>query len=387
MRIIDNITGRTRALGRLLAPGVQMPVYLLMFVTNRCNAACEHCFYWRELNEKIKDELSLAEFQRLAEALGPLLQCTLTGGSPELRNDLPEIAAIFSRTCRPANITFCMLGFSTARIVKQLAQILSENPEQRFTVAISLDGIGEEHDRLRKLPGSFDRATKTLHELGKMKTQYNNLRLAIGMTVHALNYKTVHQTARWARESLPVDLLKPILVRGDPLNREVLDRVCVPSYLNVIDEDRERLNRHQASLSPMDVVVHAKEVVQRKIISSISTTGQVPVVCSGARETAVIYPTGDVAGCELRSDILGNIRKEEYNFSKIWFNQSSKSFRASAGTSFECAGCYHHCFLSPAIFRSPEVWPAMIRAAASITWRRYTKGYSEDVTDQGIVQR
>jgi MoaA/NifB/PqqE/SkfB family radical SAM enzyme len=37
---------------RLLAPWPKMPVYLLMFVTNRCNAACDHCFYWSELNTK-----------------------------------------------------------------------------------------------------------------------------------------------------------------------------------------------------------------------------------------------------------------------------------------------------------------------------------------------
>ena len=194
------------------------------------------------------------------------------------------------------------------------------------------------------------------------------------MTVHALNYTTVHETAAWARGNLPIDLLKPILVRGDPQNRETLDRVCVSSYLNVIDRDRAWVNGTRTSrFSPMDFVVNAKEAVQRHIISTISTTGRSPVVCSGARETAVIYPTGDVAGCELRGDILGNLRSESFDFQRIWMGSRADQFRASAGKVDECRGCYHHCFLSPAIFRTPKIWPDVVRAAAAISWNGWSQ--------------
>ena len=165
---------------RLLSPGAQLPVYLLMFVTNRCNAACDHCFYWRELNEKVKEELTLAEFERLAKSLGQMFQVTLTGGSPELRKDLPEIAEIFHRNCRPSNMTFCMLGHATDRIIEQLETILARCKGQRFTLAISLDGLGEEHDKLRKLPGCFDRAVSTIRRAGELKKHFSNLRIAIG---------------------------------------------------------------------------------------------------------------------------------------------------------------------------------------------------------------
>jgi molybdenum cofactor biosynthesis enzyme MoaA len=88
---------RATSLKRLMTPGVQMPVYLLMFVTNRCNARCEHCFYWSELNTKVKEEMSVSEFEQLAKSLGPMLQVTFTGGSPELRKDLPDIVEQFYR--------------------------------------------------------------------------------------------------------------------------------------------------------------------------------------------------------------------------------------------------------------------------------------------------
>jgi hypothetical protein len=59
-----------------------------------------------------------------------------------------------------------------------------------------------------------------VHGLADLKRHYPNLRVDIGMTVHGLNYQTVLGTAEWVRANLPVDVLKPILVRGDPLNHD-----------------------------------------------------------------------------------------------------------------------------------------------------------------------
>ncbi|HXI53243.1 MAG TPA: radical SAM protein [Candidatus Saccharimonadales bacterium] len=368
MKPLRFYSSRGACVTRLFAPGRQMPVYLLMFVTNRCNAACDHCFYWRELNEKVKEELNLEEYERLARALGPMFQITLTGGSPELRADLPEIAEIFSQRCLPSNLTFCMLGHATDRIVAHAEVLLKKCPEQKFTFAISLDGLGEEHDRLRHLPGCFERATTTLRALGQLKKHSRNVRLAVGLTVHGLNYRSAEHTAQWVRQHLPVDVLKPILVRGDPLNRETLDRVCVNTYLNVIDKDRAWVNgKRGRRFSPMDYVVNCKESVSREIIRQTSVSGTSPIQCAGGRETAVIYPTGEVAGCELRDEKLGNIRGANFDFERIWMGEAADEFRRTTGQVDACRGCYHHCFISPAIFRTPRLWPELLRTAWSIS--------------------
>lgn len=361
---------KTIAYKRLFSPGRKMPVYALVFVTSRCNAACEHCFYWRELNEKVKDELTLSEYDNLAKQFGPMFQVTLTGGSPELREDLPEITEIFVKHCRPNNITFCMLGHSTKQILKHMEKILRTSSRQRFTVAISLDGIGEEHDRLRNLKGCFDRVVTTINSLGELKKTYNNLRIAIGTTVHGQNLDTVENTALWARENLPIDLLKPILVRGNPLNFETknTDKVCNTTYLNVISKDRDWVNGNRTTrFSPMDYVINAKESVQREIISEIAETGHSPVTCSAGRETCVIYPYGEVGGCELREgERLGNLRDVNMNFRSIWFSKQADEFRSTIGQAEDCKGCYHHCFLSPAVFRTPKLWTKMANTAYRI---------------------
>jgi MoaA/NifB/PqqE/SkfB family radical SAM enzyme len=353
---------------RLMAPGAQMPVYLLMFVTNRCNARCEHCFYWSELNTKVKMELTVDEFDSLARSLGPMLQVTFTGGSPELRKDLPDVVERFYTHCRPTNMTFCMLGHARERILDHVTKILQRCPGQKVKIGISLDGIGEDHDRLRGIPGLFERVVGTIEDLADLRRHYSNLRVDIGMVVHGLNYETVGETARWVRANLPVDVLKPILVRGNPLNPDTLDEICKTTYLNIVDRDARWLTGAGKSgdFSAWDFLVHTKEKLSRDIVAETSHSKIAPVVCAGGRETAVIYPTGDVAGCELRDDVLGNLRDKQFDFRKIWFGGEAEEFRDTTGAVAACRGCYHHCFISPAIFRTPKMWARMAAAAWDI---------------------
>lgn len=368
MHTATSLAHRGRAIGRLVAPGRKMPTYLLLFVTNRCSARCEHCFYWKDLNTRIHEEMTLEEYDKLARSMGSVLQITFTGGSPELRKDLPELVNIFYRHSRPANMTFCMLGQNTNRILSHVEKILQQCPGQNVKIGISFDGLHEEHDRLRGIPGLFDNVVRTIHELGALRRHYPRLRVDVGLTVHGLNYTTVEDTAAWARKNLPIDVMKPILVRGDPLNPETRNDICKTTYRRVVDNDHDWVSgTNHAELSALDYLVHAKEWVQRDMIFDTADRNEAPLACAGGRETAVIYPTGEVGGCELRDDVLGNLREVDMDFGRVWFGKEADHFRDSAGAKPVCQGCYHHCFIAPALFRSPSVWPKLAAAA----WKVY----------------
>lgn len=364
---MNKLMHKVRAAGKLFTPGAQKPVYLLNFVTNSCNAACDHCFYWEELNTHKHKELTVEEHTAVARSLGSLFQVTFTGGSPELRKDLPEIVYAYYKYCRPANMTFCMLGYNTGRIISHVTRILEQCKDQQITIGISLDGLGEEHDAYRKLNGLFDRVVKTIHELHALQQRFPNLRIAVGMVVHGLNIGKVENTALWVRKNLPVDLLKPILVRGNPLNPDTRDEQCIGLYDKIVDRDRQWLmDNTSQSLIFTDKIIRAKENVQRDIIRKISTTKQNEVTCSGGRETAVLYPDGNVAGCEMRQEVLGNVRDAAFDFNAIWFSDAARAFRKTTGEAEACAGCYHHCFISPAIFRTPALWPKIAKSVLAL---------------------
>lgn len=338
---------------RLLAPGPQMPIYLLVFVTSRCDARCGHCFYWRELNQ-VKHELTIEEYDALARSVGPTFQITLTGGSPELRTDLAEIAGVFHRHCQPTNMTLCMVGRHTERVVQQVESILHERGGMPLTVGLSLDGLGADHDRLRGMPGLFEHLMRTFEQLGELKRSSLQLSLAAAIVVSAGNHDKACETVRWAWDHLPIDLMKPILIRGEPKDREILGPMCQATYLQIVEQERARLREHRDTV--LARIVRAKEAVQRDLIFQIATTGRSPITCAGGRETAVIYPNGAVAGCELRSDVLGHLRDVDMDLGRIWCNTEAARFRAQSGQMPECAGCYHHCFIAPALFRTPRQW-------------------------------
>lgn len=362
---------------KLLAPGAQKPIYLLNFVTNRCNAACAHCFYWEELNTNTRTELTVEEHGKIAQSLGAMFQVTFTGGSPELRKDLPELVYQYYKHCRPVNMTFCMLGYNTGRILEHVTGMLKLCPGQQITIGISLDGLGKEHDEYRKLDGLFDRVVATVHALNELKAMHPNLRIAIGMVVHGLNIHKVETSARWVRENLPIDILKPILVRGNPLDPQTRNDECIDIYDNIVDADRQWLMaKAMRDFNVVDRVIRAKENVQRDLVKKISQTGISDVVCSGGRETAVLYPTGNVAGCEMRSNVLGNMRDANFDFSKVWFSTEAKQFRATVGKDEACTGCYHHCFISPALFRTPAMWPRIAKSILEIGRQQPAKAVS-----------
>ncbi|MBI4698269.1 MAG: radical SAM protein, partial [Nitrospirae bacterium] len=96
--------------------------YLIFFVTNRCNAKCRHCFYWKNLNKK--EELSLDEIENISKKLGTVQVLLLSGGEPVLRDDLPEIISMFIKNngSKVVSIpTNALLPEEVERVVERLA--------------------------------------------------------------------------------------------------------------------------------------------------------------------------------------------------------------------------------------------------------------------------
>src|SRR5262245_6612789 len=135
-----------------------------LFPTFVCNFTCPFCAFSADLNQK-KDELTLEEIEKIASSLGRVLVLHIGGGEPFIRKDLPEILEIFRRTNGVRRVEIPTNGWSAERIGAQVRRILEKMPGARLNVRISLDGIGELHDRLRARPGSYKAAVETLEAL------------------------------------------------------------------------------------------------------------------------------------------------------------------------------------------------------------------------------
>jgi hypothetical protein len=155
-------------------------------------------------------------------------------------------------------------------------------------------------------------------------------------------------------ENLPLDNFTPILVRGVPRIAVALD-TDAEVFLEIAQEVERRLaNRSLKGYAAFSGIVNRKDVIQKRLIYDIFTSRRSPVRCAAGRETAVVYADGTVGGCELRSESLGYLPDVDMDIGAIWRGARAKEFRHAIER--EACTCWHQCFLSPTIVKSPRLW-------------------------------
>lgn len=151
---------------------VKLPIDCVLAITYKCNSRCVMCDIWKLKNNF---ELALEEFLKLPSSLRDI---NISGGEPFLRLDLPQIVANLKQAAPCARMVISSNGFAVDLIEKQMKEILKIKPD--IGVAISIDGIGEMHDKMRGIPGGFIQAMATVKKLQAIGMK--NLRLAYTAT-------------------------------------------------------------------------------------------------------------------------------------------------------------------------------------------------------------
>jgi len=66
---------------------------VILFVTSRCNAFCQTCFYHEELNQP--GDLTFAQLEKISQTMPPITDLWLSGGEPTLRRDVSDVIDLF----------------------------------------------------------------------------------------------------------------------------------------------------------------------------------------------------------------------------------------------------------------------------------------------------
>ncbi len=154
------------------------PALLNILVTSVCDMRCTHCFFTEQLDDAPRKKLQMttSEIERISETLGGNLGVlVLAGGEPFTRKDLPEIARAFYTNNRLESIYITSNGQIQKRILPDAARMLRECPQLNVTVALGIDGLKEQHDKIRQKPGSWDIVIDTARQLQALKQEYPRL--------------------------------------------------------------------------------------------------------------------------------------------------------------------------------------------------------------------
>jgi len=323
------------------------PIYLLFFITSRCMGRCRHCFYWRSLNQK-ENALSLEEIEKVSKNMGRLLQLTITGGEPLLREDLAEIFQIFYQHNQPFNFGLATSGYYPERLEKVMKEVLSSCPESNFTAGLPVEGLKELNDYIRGVPGAFEKTQESFKLLKELKRHYSQLTILVDITASGFNQDHLKETYEMLRDDWKPDIINLIITRGEP--REEDAREISPKKI------REIISLMESDIRSGKIpgygfnsrVLHGKDILVRRLALEIFEGKSPRLKCRAGDLIGVIYPEGQVYPCELWSEMIGNLRKFDYDIKRLWGSEKAGLMR-KAIVERNCQ-CYHQCFLSPSIF-------------------------------------
>jgi MoaA/NifB/PqqE/SkfB family radical SAM enzyme len=334
------------------------PPFLILFINSICNQKCDHCFYWRSLNGK--DDLSRDEIFALSRSLGRIETLNLSGGEPFLRPEFGEICRQFIQHNKVRQIYVPTNGYFTDRTIKQVTETLKERDLDLFVTEISLDGLGEFHNKFRGSPGAFDKAMQTYDALAKLQESDPRLRIHSISTATDVNMDEIRKLTSFLYERCPkMDHHNLALIRGDRKNPS-LHGPGLEQYRQLYDyvrrlwSDRER-NRYGSIVEPM--------LQWAKTRTASAQTQVVP--CRAGILNAVVYANGDVSVCENHGP-LGNLRQK--SFPEIWKSPEAAALRESIAA--KSCYCTNEVFLYPSItFQPTQLVRAMVGAKV---WRNAT---------------
>src|SRR5437868_10869908 len=117
---------------------------VIFFITSRCNATCETCFYHEELNRP--GDMRFDEIARVSETMPAITDLWLSGGEPTLRHDASEVIQLFVENNGVRRIIIPTNGLLKARTCEIVDRALGLHPELHLYLNVALDGYGETHD-------------------------------------------------------------------------------------------------------------------------------------------------------------------------------------------------------------------------------------------------
>ncbi|MUM64815.1 PTO1314 family radical SAM protein [Acidianus infernus] len=277
-----------------------------------CNLKCKMCPFWRRKDEKL---LTLEEERMMLRKLSELgvIFMGFEGGEPLLRKDLPEILKESHERFHTSLVTNGLLLKARFNEIKKYLDYLF----------VSLDGIGETHDEIRGVKGSFN---KTLEGIKIAKEEVS---LAISTTLTRENLDEAEKIVNLAEE---LDVLVNFQVAYDY------------STADKMSPEKEKLRKVLERLLYLKKegkpIMNTKEYFEAILNSWYKG---VPWTCKPWL-TINIDPQGRIVlPCYVLNEYTGSKRIWEIDIKSLWESYDWKKYES-------CNKCALSCYLEPSIF-------------------------------------
>ena len=182
------------------------PTVLHVNVNLRCNTQCAMCNIWEI---KSPHSLTLEQFETIFSdpVYARIEYIILAGGEPTLRDDLPEIVELMhghmprlKKLMIPSNVINAQ---SVKRQYPRIAHYCAAH-KIRLTLAVSLDGIGDTHDKIRGVKKAYEKVMQSISFMKQLQKQVP-FNLSLDPTIFSMNVHEMQSLKELAeRLDLPI---------------------------------------------------------------------------------------------------------------------------------------------------------------------------------------
>lgn len=299
------------------------PLNLTIVPSPRCNSRCRTCNIWKQDVE----ELDLEQWDRILASLGRApYWFTISGGEPFLYRDLVELVKRVYDRCRPGIINIPTNSILFERIPSQVLDIARYCRDSALVINLSLDGVGEQHDQIRGVPGNFRRFTKNYRALRALDLP--NLSIGIHSVISTYNIDQTSALFDYALSLEPDAYITEIAEERVELGTIGMPITPRPeAYAEAIEPLLQRLRGRR--FHGLARVTEAFRTEYYRLVNRILVEQRQVIGCYAGWASAQIHADGTVWPCCVRADPMGNLREAGYDFGRVWFSEEAQRIRKS----------------------------------------------------------
>jgi len=303
-------------------PRIKAPNQVSWLMTNECNLRCSHC--GNTSRAKKENELTTKEAKDFIKCIADnrVFILDISGGEPLIRKDAIELF----KYARSLGLEMGMTSNGTL-VTEKLAKELKE--VGMYNIHISLDGIGEVHDKFRNMKGTFDKVYNTIKLFKKYKVPFG-----ITTSISKLNFSDFEKIKDFViKENIKSWEIYYAIPIGCMQRKIALDEKELVEFSKKIEEFKKELDGKCKIFLGDSLGYYGKHKIRDEPWNG----------CLAGLNHLAIDPEGNIKGCPIHPNELieGNIRKDD--LMKIWQSDDTFSYnRKPQKLEKHCKSCKHN---------------------------------------------
>jgi MoaA/NifB/PqqE/SkfB family radical SAM enzyme len=313
------------------------PTVLIYNCTFVCDARCEMCNNWQRGDRKSDMTLDQVDRAMSHPFWGAVENLNISGGEPTTRNDLPELTEMLvARLPRVRKVGINTTGLTPHRAIPQLTRIVEfcAARDLPISVRVSIDGIGDIHDQVRKVKRGFEKAGETIAAMEALARKHDNFQFGIAATIFTTNMQDARNILTWARER-KLDVVFNMLRFTDAM----LGNTSLQSKIRLKTQEEEFMRQFFLERVEEESVLSGQAFQYLHYADMIANGYVRTMPCPFRTQGLLLNPDGTLFYCE-NAKPLGNIL--ETPAEELYFNAGHLADRATFEDTI-CKNCLSPC--------------------------------------------